>query len=543
MRLVYLLLLSFLLNDLLLALGLFRKTYDAYTHMFLASHHARHWFENWNPRWFGGFDQFGYPPLVHQVIAGLSWVFGLDVAYGLVQLGANLLITLGVYRFVEDRANEEVAQWACGLSIFSTALVQATHMFGQLPFLMALGVLLNALPFFARGVRDNDRPALVAGLALLSLVATLHHITLFFGAIFFVLPMSWALVFDGGAFSRVRVKRVLVSGFGVMAVAAFLTIPFFYFLKNTGAQQAIIPHGTRANFLFDRNALIYFFLVPYSTFLPLIPFAVKWSFRWPQTRPFVAVFIALFVLGLGGTTPLARWVLGKQFDTLTMDRFAVWAIVILHFLVPGYLVAEGKKRGLRILLGATAATALILAGAIRLFPFQPEAIDMEPLLQFADAPQNRDYRYLTLGMGAQFAWLGAQTETPSIDGNYFAARLIPELRLSGIEALDGAKYFKENGEKTLAVFLGRPERFALRYVFCNDDYYSKTLQRYGWKRRQTLTDSTVLWEHPAVPEIKPNDVVAKVVHPVWVRALSGSYPLWALLAMFLVWRARKRIPA
>ena len=96
------LLLALAVHGPLLAMQLpLTNSYDANFHVFFASHYAHHWFDPWNPKWFAGFSQTTYPPLAHQWIALLSYVFGLHMAYLLVQLAGVLLIPVGVYRFAQ----------------------------------------------------------------------------------------------------------------------------------------------------------------------------------------------------------------------------------------------------------------------------------------------------------------------------------------------------------------------------------------------------------------------------------------------------------
>src|SRR5437879_13574591 len=76
-----------------------RTSYDANFHMFFASHYAQHWFNPWNEKWFAGFSQTTYPPLVHQWIALLSRLIGLNEAFSVVRLFSVLLFPLSAYHF------------------------------------------------------------------------------------------------------------------------------------------------------------------------------------------------------------------------------------------------------------------------------------------------------------------------------------------------------------------------------------------------------------------------------------------------------------
>ena len=81
----------------LLLMQLPAGSYDANVHIFFASHYAHHWFNPWNLKWFGGFSETTYPPLVHQWIALFSHIMGLQMAYMFVQLLAILLLPVGAF--------------------------------------------------------------------------------------------------------------------------------------------------------------------------------------------------------------------------------------------------------------------------------------------------------------------------------------------------------------------------------------------------------------------------------------------------------------
>lgn len=56
-------------------------TYDALIHLFFADHYANSWFEPWSFKWYTGFTVMSYPPLVHQTIALLSLIGGLNILF------------------------------------------------------------------------------------------------------------------------------------------------------------------------------------------------------------------------------------------------------------------------------------------------------------------------------------------------------------------------------------------------------------------------------------------------------------------------------
>src|SRR5260370_19108298 len=72
------------------------QTYDAKTHLFFADHYLRAWFDPLEPKWFDGMWVFGYPPLVHQLIAAIGSLIGLELGYRIVQALALLLFPVAV---------------------------------------------------------------------------------------------------------------------------------------------------------------------------------------------------------------------------------------------------------------------------------------------------------------------------------------------------------------------------------------------------------------------------------------------------------------
>ena len=113
-------------------------SYDANFHMFFASHYAQHWFDPWNEKWFAGFSQTTYPPLVHQWIALFSRVVGLTEAFMIVQLIAVLLIPVATFRFAKLWVDERSASYAAVFSVFAGSLAFLVYSAGQ--FCLALFV-------------------------------------------------------------------------------------------------------------------------------------------------------------------------------------------------------------------------------------------------------------------------------------------------------------------------------------------------------------------------------------------------------------------
>jgi len=112
--------------------------------------------------------------------------------------------------------------------------------------------------------------------------------------------------------------------------------------------------------------------------------------------------------------------------------------------------------------------------------YLPRKIDLTPLIEFLNADENWKWRYLTLGFGgAQLAKLSSSVKATTVDGFYVWARSDPILRNSGIETLDGAKYWK-NGLEVLNEVLSNSLKYKIKFVFCNDPFYYDILKKNGF---------------------------------------------------------------
>jgi hypothetical protein len=170
--------------------------------------------------------------------------------------------------------------------------------------------------------------------------------------------------------------------------------------------------------------------------------------------------------------------------------------------------------------------------------FQPEPIDIKPVVAFLEKDEHWRYRYLTLGFGDQMAWLSANTKALTPDGNYHSARRLIELTSSPIERLDGAKFTGVPGLGSLEQFLTQPEKYNLKFVFSNDTYYDPLLFFSGWHRVTRLENGLMIWEREDIaplPERLPRRNI-----PLWQRAMWGILPPLAPVLAFSSLRLRPR---
>jgi uncharacterized membrane protein len=152
------------------------KTYDALIHLFFGDHYAKSWFEPWNPKWYTGFTVMGYPPLVHQSIALLSLVGGLKFGLYTVAFIGVILFTTGVYRYallLTD--NQKIAGYASLFAVVSSSFAETLHVFGQLPSIVGVSVLMHALP----SVDLSSKMRSAASRARFSLASALSRMSIF----------------------------------------------------------------------------------------------------------------------------------------------------------------------------------------------------------------------------------------------------------------------------------------------------------------------------------------------------------------------------
>ena len=214
---------KYLISALLLALAFhgsaifftLETTYDALIHLFFADHYANSWFEPWNYKWYTGFTVQSYPPLVHQSIALLSLIGGLKFGLFTVALIAIILFVTGVYRFsLLITSNKTVAGYATVLAVFSSSFLETLHIFGQLPSIVGISVLMHALPEIYLWLKTGKKWYLATALSLIAVTVTSHHVTPIFGMIFFIFPLIGMVIMDvskgqTGSYKKVTFKKLL----------------------------------------------------------------------------------------------------------------------------------------------------------------------------------------------------------------------------------------------------------------------------------------------------------------------------------------------
>ncbi len=552
----------------LLIFGSYRRTFDAYVHLFFADHYRRSWFSSFEPRWYTGFTMVSYPPGSHMALALMSKVVGLKNAFPFVALFAVMLCIVGMYRFARIWTNPRAAGYAALLFTLSSALAEALHTFGQLPTTLSMAFLLNSLPFADRWIRRGGGGTFLLAISASAATTAVHHVTTLFGSVFFLGPVIARALLESfrtpladeldahsdrftlglvWPLAARRVRRVIPPVFraGIYGVCmivglVMVVLPYWMWSHADPIVQVSIPHASRDNFLENTNAGLMFFIIPWGTLMLIGTKAARRGIMSPNWPLAASVLLAAF-LGTGGTTPFPKLLLGGAFDVLTLDRFTLWSTFLIlplaGQLIDEYvtiikdpktspLVARLRTSGLAIFAVLTAAMAIFSANLGSFRPMQPAAIDPAPIASFMEKDQHDRWRYMTLGFGDQMAWLAAQMTAQSVDGNYHSARRLPEMTTTPVERLEGAKYTGVAGLGSLQQFISYPEKYHLKFIFSNDRFYDPLLDASGWERLEPLRNGVGVWQRDDISPLPAGALRPEI--PRWQRIMWGTLPVTAM---------------
>ena len=521
-----------------------RNSYDTNFHIFFASHYAHHWFDPWNEKWFAGFSQTTYPPLAHQLIALFSYVIGLNMAYALVQFLAVSLVPVGVYRFAKLWVDEVSASYAALGSVFIGSLAFLVYNAGQLSTTLSAPIYLNALPYLYYFCRRGRILDLLKGVLLALAGASVHHVTLIFGAPLLALPTLYLAWMDAKDDPEKSSSQIGVLSRGAVFAAltalgvAIVLLPYWVSILKHPIKQIPIPHASRSNLITNWTYGMNYFIVPYGFMILAFPFILMRGVRVRRLRPLLLGFWFALIFGLGGTTPLPKWLLGRAFDILTFERFTLLACMLALPIV-GLLAKDLIHRFAQpAIIGvglATVGTFALALGWMTWSPFHSTGgLRVDSVAAFLNRDGHDQYRYLTLGFGNALPKLSTYTEAPSIDGEYNSARLLPEMTSYGSAQLTSAKFFGTAGMDSLRAILKHANKYGLRFIFVHDSYYEPLLVFAGWHQIEVYDEGAItVWSKDDVPPAHkfPSDAMPSATEGL----MWGILPIsCAALALFLL---------
>jgi hypothetical protein len=534
----------------LLLMQLPLHSYDATLHIFFASHYVHHWFDPWNVKWYAGFSQTTYPPLPQQWVAVLSHIFGLDMAYMAVQFAAILLLALGVYRFSKLWVSERAASFAALASVFLGAESFLVYSAGQLSTTAAAPIYLNALPYLFDWIRHGRWRSFLKGAVLFTAAAAAHHATLLFGSMFFALPILALVLLDREDGERISTSTFLVRTVSIVVVVtvaiAAVLLPFWIALIHNPVTQTPIPHASRANYILSPTWGLNYFVIPYGALILALPFIVIRGSAVVRLRPLLFGFWVAFLVGIGGTTPVGRLLLGRAYEVLTMERFSYWATLLaLPFvgLLAMELVDRFRMRAVIGLLLAASFTCGLGAAWIIYRPAEAEDFKVESAAAWLNRDGHDRYRYVTLGFGSRISRLAMLTDAGSVDGEWNSGRTLPELTEHGGAALTNSKFFGKTGLDALRAILDHADHYGLKWVLVRDPYYDPLLTFAGFRHVDDLEDKTIsIWSKEGAPPAVPLNT--PLIPPHWQGVMWGTLPFGSsLLALLVLFIPDRRRPA
>lgn len=554
--------------------GLITDPYDAWTHLFFASHYLHGWFKPIDMRWYLGFPVTRYPPLAHQTLAivgslfiRLGWdqVRALTAAYTLLSVAFTGLYPLGVYCYSRVVVSQRAASYAAVVGTLFTGWWTLLFEYGQFPTIMAAVMTLFGGWALSRALRTGGLRETVIATLLTALVPMTHHFTTisFLVAVYLVVVVTHVVGSSdtvGETEWRERltqtVRRSMPVAIVSVIVATLALLPFLQFLLN-GPTQPVIPHGSRQSWFQGavwRRPQLYLTLVSGTLFLTIIPLAGYVAFRRNETPALVSVAVAVVfgVLSLGFTTPLPRLLYPGLAETLTYFRFGAWGGFLLLPAV-GLLVTRAfdgeitlslqrRRPSRRELAFAFVATLVVSQGVIAsqmtaLGAESPDRRDAaEEIGEFMSYDEHWKWRYLTLGMAQELGLIGIEAPSAqTVDGNYNAGRVpsnVPVLARSSASQISSAKFSSVNSQM-LNYYLDNNHDYGIKFVFSADTYYEPTLRDHGFQLlyRWEWLDVRV-WYDPDTP-IAVNERRSPAQEGQWGMSAWGTFPVITLLMCVL----------
>ncbi len=251
-----------------------------------------------------------------------------------VQLIVILLLPVGMYRYALLWVAEREASYAALGSVFLGSLAMLVYQSGQLPTTTAAALTLNALPYFYRWTRDGGAHAVAEGRG--------HFHGGRRSPSRYVSLRSRSVRAAGALAQRARpqaesrttrpllavLTRAVVFSAIVLVSVIVVLLPYFISLRQNPITQLPIPHGSRDNYILVPHSGMNFWIIPMGALILAIPYILLKGSAERRLRPLLFGWYLTTLLGLGGTTPVGRLLLGRAFEVLTFERFTFWATLM-----------------------------------------------------------------------------------------------------------------------------------------------------------------------------------------------------------------------
>jgi hypothetical protein len=267
-----------------------------------------------------------------------------------------------------------------------------------------------------------------------------------------------------------------------------------------------------------------------------------------RLRPLLFGWYLTTLLGLGGTTPVGKILLGRAYEILTFERFTFWAtLMAMPFvgLLAVWLIDRFHRKAFAGLAIAAVYSCSMAVAWIVINPINSGNFRVDQVIAFMNKPEHAQFRYITLGFGNQFAKVSTYVNAGSVDGDYNSARLLPEMTAYGAGQLYNSKYYGTAGMEALRAVLKHADQYGLRYVFVRDRYYEPLLAFAGWRPSESYDNGAVtLWTKDTIPPAKHLDF-GNMVPSATLGLMWGILPMgasiFAIFAVLLIPDDRRRV--
>jgi hypothetical protein len=405
---------------------------------------------------------------------------------------------------------------------------------------------LNALPYFYRWLRFGRINSLLKAVVIAWAAAAAHHVTMIFGSVLFAIPILWVAYLDrdDAVDEQDRASASGITGravlFAVLAIGGVILVllPYWLSLLRNPITQMPIPHGSRDNFLLKPMSGVNFFLIPMGAMILALPYILFRGASERRLRPLLFFWYLTAILGLGGTTPVGKLLLGRAFEILTFERFTFWAtLMAMPFvgLLAFEMIARWSRKAVTALAVLAVLTFSMSVAWITFHPIYTSPFSVDQVIAFLNRDDHAKFRYITLGFGNQFAKVSTYAKAGSVDGDYNSARLLPEMTAYGAGQLYNSKFYGTSGMEALRAVLKHANRYGLKYIFVRDRYYEPLLAFAGWRQAESYDNGNVtLWTKEDVPPAKQLDWGGLMPTPM-EGILWGTLPMASsILAILLV---------
>jgi len=407
---------------------------------------------------------------------------------------------------------------------------------------MSAPLYFLALPYFYLWSLRGGWRSLLKGVALTLAAASAHHVTLIFGSVLFGAPVLALAWYDGRQQGRATspiIGRALVFAAIAAVGVGLVLLPYWIAIIRHPIEQMPIPHASRSNFLMNWTYGMNYFIVPYGALILALPYIVMRGASSPRLRFLLFAFWMTFLIALGGTTPLPRWIFGRAFEILTYERFTLWATVLaLPFvgLLAAHLIDRWRRPAAIGVFSAAIASMLLAFGWLAWSPFRSSgSLNVDSVVAFLNRDGHDQYRYLTLGFGNALPKVSTYANAGSVDGEYNSARLLPEMTRYGAAQLTNAKFFGTSGMESLRAMLRHANHYGLKFVFVHDPFYEPLLTFAGWRQVEAFDSGTItVWSKDDAPPAR--QIPSDSVPAPWEGLLWGLLPIGSgvLAALFLI---------